>query len=127
MADAYTKSTPWVVTNTIMRIVQGVSPAHVEASQVLGGAGIVFRNVVFDTAGPFNNTQTADLNFIGANLLCEDCWFIGYGGYSLYSTGPNNVFLRPRFGPNAQFGHVYPAAMVMPTIIDPMNTDGSPA
>jgi hypothetical protein len=109
-----------------MRITPGVSPAHVEASQVLGGVGLTFRNSVFESGGPFNNTQTADFNFIGKNLLCEDCYFIGYGGYSIYSEGPNNVFVRPRFAHHFQWGILYPAGSIKPTLIDPRYTDGTP-
>lgn len=127
-ADAFELSTPWTVTETIMRIAQGTPPAHVEASQVLGGVGITFRNVVFDSGGPFNNTQTADLNFIGKDLLCEDCWFIGYVGYALYASGPNNVFLRPRFDRNSAFGLIYPndPGDLPPMVIDGVYTDGTP-
>jgi hypothetical protein len=127
-ADAYTTPTPWLVADTILRIPAGVPPAHVEAAQVLGGVGIVFRNVVFDTGGPFNNTQTASLNFIGKDLLCEDCWLMGYGGYALYSSGPNNRFIRPKFGRDSQFGLVYPNAAddPAPIIVDPTYSDGEP-
>lgn len=126
-SNVYTSKTPWTVTDSYLRVPQGVPPAHTEAAQVLGGDGLTFRNVVFDTGGPFNNTQTADLNFIGANLRCEDCYFLGCGGYSIYSEGPNNVFIRPRFARNRQFGIVYPNSVQKATLIDPRYLDGSPA
>jgi hypothetical protein len=122
----YAVPTPWVVTNSYFRVRQGVPPAHVEASQVLGGVGIRFTNVVFDTGGPFNNTQTADLNFIGKDLVCEDCYFPGYGGYSIYSEGPNNVFIRPHFGKNAPFGRLYPNSVQKAIIYDPRDLVGNP-
>ena len=120
MADAFTTLTPWLVQNSIITVEQGVAPAHVEAAQVLGGAGIRFENVVFETGGPFNNTQTADLSVIGADMVCQDCWFLGYGGYSVYVDGPGNVLVRPRFGPHAEFGHVYPDADQPARIVEPI-------
>jgi hypothetical protein len=127
MADGLTTPTPWTVEDTIIRAEQGIPPAHVEASQVLGGVGITFRNVVFETKGPFNNTQTSDLSFYGKGLLCEDCWFVGYGGYAIYSDGPGNVFVRPRFGRNSAFGLLFAGEnRVDPIIIEPYWTDGTP-
>ena len=125
MSNAYITPTPWLVADSILRIPQGVAPAHTEAAQVLGGVGLTFRNVVFDTGGPFNNTQTADLNFIGKDLLCEDCYFMGYGGYSIYSEGPNNRFVRPRFAGKHKWGIVYPSG-TPPTLVEPMLTNGTP-
>jgi len=127
VADNFTLSTPWVVTDSYIRVTKGAPGAHVEAAQVLGGVGITFRNVVFETGGPFNNTQTADLNFIGKDMLCEDCSFVGYGGYAIYSEGQNNVFLRPKFARNYQWGILFPTARFKATIIDPKHLDGTPA
>jgi hypothetical protein len=129
IGDAFSAVTPWTVVDTVIRVEAGVSPQHVEASQVLGGVGLTFRNVVFEVGGPFNNTQTADFNFIGKGLRCYDCWFVGFGGYSLYSAGTDNVFVRPHFGRNAEFGLVYPGEdpLQAPIIIDPVYIDGAPA
>jgi hypothetical protein len=125
-ADRLRLSTPWTLTNVYLRVTPGAVGDHVEAAQVLGGVGIVFNNVVFDTGGPFNNTQTADLNVIGANLSCIDCTFVGYGGYSIYADGPNNQFVRPRFARNYRFGLVFPGG-TQPLVIDPRHLDGTPA
>lgn len=126
-SDALSLETPWIVVNTIMRVGPGTPPAHVEAAQVLGGVGITFSNVVFETGGPFNNTQTADLNFMGGGLTCLDCWFLGHGGYAIYSQGPDNVFIRPRFARNSEFGLLYPTeGEPPPAIIEPSFVDGEP-
>jgi hypothetical protein len=127
-ANVFTTRTPWVMTNTYLQIPQGVAPAHTESAQVLGGVGITFRNVVFDTGGPFNNTQTADLSFWGKDMLCEDCRFVGYGGYAIYSDGPNNVFVRPRFARTHPFGLVFPTSgsRIAPVLVDSRYVDGTP-
>lgn len=122
-SDALVVSTPWTVENSYLRTDQGTTPEHTEASQVLGGVGIEFTNVVFDTGGPFNNTQTADLNFFGKDLVCTDCWFVGYGGYALYSEGPNNTFVRPKFANTHRWGVLYPASDTKPIILDPSYLD----
>lgn len=126
-AEQYTVETPWTVRNSYFRIGQGEPPAHVEAVQVLGGVGISFDNVVFDTGGPFNNSQTADFSFIGRGMRCTDCYFVGFGGYAIYSEGPDNVFVRPRFDRNSEFGLLYPDSTYKPTISDARYLDGTPA
>jgi hypothetical protein len=54
---------------------------------------------------------------------------VGFGGYSVYSAGIDNVFTRPHFGRNAQFGLVYPQEdpTQAPIIVDPVYVDGTPA
>ena len=116
----WARHTPWIVEDSELRIGPGDEGAHVEAVQVLGGDGLVFRRVVFDSGCPFNNTQTADLSLNAANTLVEDSVFAGCSGYAIYSDGPNNRIVRPTFSMRHVFGEVYRGeGRIDPIIVDP--------
>lgn len=112
---------PWTVTDTYLRVPPGGPGAHVEASQIAGGSGYVFRNTVFEVGCPFNNTQTAAMTVHASDSLFEDSWFVGCGGFAIYSDGPGVRFVRPRIGPDHRWGLLYQApGRTDPQIIEPI-------
>ncbi len=125
--QGWDRSTPWLLEHVYLRVPPGGEGDHVEAAQVLGGRDLVFRDVVFDTGCPFNNTQTADLNLHAADSLIEDSWFVGCGGYAIYSDGPNVRIVRPRIGERHQWGLLYTdqaTGRIDPQIVDPRDLSG---
>ncbi|MBI5832695.1 MAG: hypothetical protein HZB16_10360 [Armatimonadetes bacterium] len=117
--------TPFVVEDCIVEISSlGTPTAHVEAMQTLGGNNLRFRRVRFITHGPKTDGvtgQTAVINVIAGHSLFEDCEFAEAGAYyyTVYCDGPENVFVRCRFGRGAA-SYLYPTTgtRIAPILFD---------
>ncbi len=93
-------ATPLLAEDCYFRIVGGSNlTAHEESVKCDAGAGPWnWRRCTFDTFAPYRGTQTATLNFAGANALFEDCIFRqkNCAVYMIYAQGVNVVFRRCR-------------------------------
>lgn len=103
--------------------------SHYDGIQVRGVQDLVLRNLFLDL-GPFDERHATAVFLQEANggnsgVLLEDSWIDG-GAFALNLGGDDVTVRRNVFGPNAEYGLLYPSEQE-PTLEDNVLDTGAPA